>query len=65
MVGSFLADVDAFCGGRREVKKVMCGQVVVEDDVSLGEEAFGLEGDEFGIARSRAYEVDLAARRNH
>ena len=65
MVGSFLADVDAFGGGWREVEKVMRCQVVVEDDIGLGENALRFQGDQFGIAGSRAYEVDLVARGLH
>ena len=59
-VGGFLlADVEALGVRRRERQERVGGEVVVEDGVGLLEDAAAFEGEQFGIARAGADEVDL------
>jgi hypothetical protein len=60
--GFFLANVEAFGGGGREIEQIGAREMIVENGIGLGEKAFGFHGDEFGIAWSCAYQVDLAHR---
>ena len=59
----FLADIDALGVRRGEVEQRVGGEVVVEDDVGLGEDAAAFDGQEVGVARAGADEVDLSSRR--
>src|SRR4051812_6276577 len=57
MGGALLADVNAFGVGRGEVEERFGGEMVVEDDVGLGEEAAAFEGEKLGISGAGANEV--------
>ena len=48
---------------RTRVHDAFVGEPVVEHDVGLLHQAEGAEGQEVGVARTRADEIDLAARR--
>ena len=62
IVGLF-ADIDALGLPPHQIHHPFVGEPVVEHDIGLLHQAKGAESQEIGIARPRAHQVDLAARR--
>jgi hypothetical protein len=60
MVGAALADIDALGLAADEIEDVVADQPVVEHDIGLLHEPLGAEGEQIGIARPGADEIDLA-----
>ncbi len=63
MIVRLLADVDAFGLPPHEAHQGFVGEPVVEHDIGLLHQAKRAESKEVGIARTRADQIDLAARR--
>ena len=63
MIVGLLADIDALGLPPHQIHHAFVGEPVVEHDIGLLHQAKGAEGQEIGIARPRADQIDLAARR--
>ena len=59
MLVAFLADIDAFGIAARHVQHGFGDQAVVDDDIGLLHQAQCAEGQQIGITRSAADQVDL------
>ena len=61
MVVAFLADIDALGVAPAHVENRRRHQAVVDDDVGLLHQSQGPEGQQIGVAWTRADQIDLAA----